>query len=103
MGRVRYQLVHKDGQDHAIEIHTVAFPISYVVPTTFGPPDSSKTYEIIREWKATPQGKFIMEHFIKGSFEQTSYYNFESDQYQVGVKVEIEGKNLTKYYLMYGD
>jgi hypothetical protein len=103
VGQVRYQLVHKDGQDHVIEIHTVVFKIGDVVPTTFGPLGSSKTYEIIREWKATPQGKFIMEHFIKGSFEQTAVYSFESDQYRVGVKVEIEGKNLTKYYLMYGD
>jgi len=100
VGQVGYQLVHKDEQDHVIEITTMVFAIVHVA---FGPIDSSETHEIFREWKATPQGRFIMEHAIKGSFEVTYYYMFESDQYRVGVKVEIEGKNLTKYYLMYGE
>jgi hypothetical protein len=59
--------------------------------------------ELVQPWKETEKGRFIMEHAIDGSFEAVTTLDPNIMRYRIRGRIEIEGKNLTKYYLMYGD
>lgn len=105
MDRVRYHLVHKDGQDHVVEIYRMHFEIC-CIDHEYSQPEvilSRIQNDLIQQWKETEKGKFIMEHAIKGSFEVFAALDPSIMRSRIRGSIKIEGKDLTKYYLIHGD
>jgi len=98
MGKVRYRVVQKNGQDVVEEIHKIVvhrFKLSDVED-----PDIYAA-EPILQWQKSEAGQFVMKHAI----EQPMYHqhvDYLHYGYQYAITAELESKKLTEYYLRWG-
>lgn len=98
MGRVRCQIVERDGKEIVEEIHNVVvhrFRLSDVED-----PDLYAA-EPIWNWQQTEAGKFVMEYAL----EQPVFHKHIDHMtygYQYAITAELEKKKLTEYYLKFG-
>jgi hypothetical protein len=99
MGRVRYQLVHKDGQDIVEEIHQIVF--HKILMGDVEDPDLFVA-EPLWKWQESDAGSFVMKNAIETPrWERTLSLDYLGWTYYI--IAEIEGKKLTEYYLKWGD
>lgn len=97
MGRVRFQVVEKDGVQVVEEIHKVV-----VYRFRVGDVDDPEIYaaQPIYEWQQSDAGKFVMEHAV-----DTPSYHQHLDHvtygYQYAITAELEKKKLSEFYLRF--
>jgi len=98
MGKIRCQIVERNGQEAVDEIHRVV-----VYHFTLGDVDDPELYaaQPIWEWQQTPAGKFVMENaYTKPTFQKTMDYLTYG--YKYAIIAELEKKKLTEFYLKFG-
>lgn len=98
MGRVRFQIIEKDGHEVVQEIHKVVVHTFRV-----GDVDDPEIYAAgpIWDWQQTDAGKFVMENAIDvPSFHQHLDYNTYG--YQYAITAELEKKKLSEFYMRWG-
>lgn len=98
MGRVRYQVVEKDGYHCVEEIHKVV-----VHRFTMSDVEDPEIYaaEPLWNWQQSDAGKFIMQHAV----EQPEYHKHMDPSiygWCFAITAELEKKKLTEYYLKFG-
>lgn len=98
MGRVRFQLVTKNGQEVVEEIHKLV--VHKIEMSDVEDPDLMVA-EPIYKWQQTPQGKFIMENSI-GTPSWERYQNAMTWGHTYVIITELEAKKVTEYYLKFG-
>lgn len=98
VGRVRFQVIEKDGLELVQEIHRIVvhrFRISDV--------DDPEIYaaEPIWEWQQTDAGKFVMENAIDvPAFHKN--LDHSTYGYQYAITAELEKKKLSEFLLRFG-
>lgn len=98
MGKVRYRVVQKNGQEVVEEIHKIV-----VHRFRLGDVEDPEIYaaEPIYNWQQTESGKFIMENAVE-SPTWVSNVNPERYEYDYAIIAELEKKKLSEYYLRWG-
>lgn len=97
MGRVRYRVIEKDGQEIVEEIHKVLvhkFDMSDVED-----PDLYAA-EPIWKWQQSDAGKFVMKHAIDKP-EWQRYPDPMFMGYRYVIVAELEKKKLSEFYLRF--
>ena len=98
MGRVRYQVVDKNGQEVVEKIHKLV--VHKIEMGDVEDPDLMVA-DPIWKWQQTPQGKFVMESAVDTpSWER--YQNPMSWGHTYVIIAELEAKKITEYYLKFG-
>jgi hypothetical protein len=98
MGKIRFQVIEKDGQELVQEIHKVVvhrFNISDV--------DDPEIYaaEPIWRWEKSDPGKFVMENAVEiPVFHKT--VNSSTYGYEDATTAELAAKKLSEFYLRWG-
>ncbi len=98
MGRVRCQIVERNGQEAVDEIHKVV-----VHQFTLSDVDDPDLYaaEPIWNWQQTDAGKFVMENaYTQPIFQKTTDYLTYG--YKYAIIAELEKRKLTEFYLKFG-
>lgn len=97
-GKIRFQVIKKDGQQIVEEIHKV------VVHTfSVGDVDDPEIYAAapIFDWERSEAGQFVMKH----AKEPPSYHSqldYNSFGHKYAIVAELEAKKLSEFYLRWG-
>ena len=97
MGRVRYRVVQKDGQEIVEEIHKVV--VHRIRMSDVEDPDLMVA-EPIWQWQQTDAGKFIMQNAIVQP-EWHRQLDHQLYGWQYSIVAELEKKKLSEYYLRF--
>ena len=98
MGRVRFRVVHKDGQEIVEEIHKVI-----VHKFSMGDVEDPDLYaaEPMLQWERSDQGQFVMANAIEQP-EWHRHLDHVMYGYQYHIVAELEQKKLSEYLLRWG-
>jgi hypothetical protein len=98
MGKIRFQVIEKDGQELVQEIHKVVvhrFNISDV--------DDPEIYAAgpIFDWERSDAGAFVMKHAVEIPVFHKTIRN-STYGYEYAITAELEAKKLSEFYLRWG-
>lgn len=97
MGRVRYQVIEKDGQQIVQEIHKITvhkFDLSDVED-----PDLYAA-EPLWKWEKSDAGQFVMKHAV----DKPEWHRYPDPMfmgYRYVITAELEKKKLSEFYLRF--
>ena len=107
MGKVRWERVQKDGQDHVMEIHQmVALRFQITLDWDYGRDSANKDKpiwlnDIFVKWRDSDAGQFIIKNSVTGIsiYEQHDVMLYKNSYV---VCAELEAKKLAEFYLKWG-